>query len=127
MALPAFASEFDLTDRMGGSCGDAGLAALDAASALIRAEAGKTWVTDGVLDEDVPDILRVVCVSVALRATMNPEGRASMSASVIGFQESTSFAHASPDVYLTKAERRQVRRAAGRGVLGSIALESPWT
>lgn len=92
--------------------------ALDHASALIRVEADLTWVDDdGEFEADRPDILKFVCLSAAQRALTNPDGLQSQS--VIGYSETR--AHASPDVYLTKGERRDVRRAAGKSSVGTLA------
>lgn len=93
-------------------------AALDDASALIRAEAGTTWTNeDGTALVDVPDIIVTITVAAARRSFVNPDG---LTAEAIG-DYSSSFAHASGDVYLTKAERNAVRRAAGRSGLWTLA------
>jgi hypothetical protein len=108
--LPAFATLEQLTARVaGGQVNDArAQAVLDDASARIRAEAVKTWVTDGELDADVPDIVVAVCLQAALRAYQNPE-RLTQEGIGTGYVQS----NVSADVYLTKAELRLVRRAAG--------------
>jgi hypothetical protein len=119
--LPPFASLDDLETRTG-PVDDAtrAEAALDDASALIRAEAGKTWVTSDALDADTPDILVVVCITVARRVIENPNGVASES---LG-DATISYENASGDVYLTAGEKRLVRRAAGiSGSMGAIDLE----
>jgi hypothetical protein len=119
--LPPFASVDDLETRIGPVDDEARAeAALDDASALIRAEAGKTWVTSTALDADVPDILAVVCITVARRVIENPNGVASES---LG-DATINYENASGDVYLTAGEKRLVRRAAGiSGAMGAIALE----
>jgi hypothetical protein len=119
--LPPFASLDDLEQRLGPAADAArAVAALEDASALIRAEAGQTWVTEGVLDEDTPAILAVVCLAVARRVIENPNGVAS---ETLG-DASVSYENASGDVYLTAGEKRLVRRAAGvSGAMGSIDLE----
>lgn len=119
--LPPFASLDDLEARTG-PVDDVtrAEAALDDASALIRAEAGQTWVTDDALDEDVPGILAVVCIAVARRVIENPDGFTEMHVGDTG----GSLANASNDVYLTANEKRLVRRAAGvSGVMGVVELE----
>ncbi len=80
-------------------------AALDDASALIRAEAGMTWA-----DTDPPEIAKMVCIAAARRSFINPD--AIRSQNLDGY--AMSFASASPDVYLTAAERSLVRRAVGK-------------
>lgn len=114
MTLPAFAAPEDLANRIpnGITAGDEprAQAALDDASALIRAEAGKTWCTDGELDDDVPDIVVTITLKSAQRAFTNPDGQTQEQTG----QWMASYANASPDVYLTERERTLVRRAAGR-------------
>lgn len=119
MALPAFASIEDLEARMGPMSDPArAQAALDDASALIRAEAGETWVDDdGTLAADVPGVLLTICCKAARRSLANPDGVTSESIE----DYSVSFGNTSPDVYLTKAERAMVRRAAGRNSVGTLA------
>lgn len=114
--LPAFATLEQLTARVaGGQVNDArAQAVLDDASARIRAEAVKTWVTDGELDADLPDIVVAVCLQAALRAYQNPE-RLTQEGIGTGYVQS----NVSADVYLTKAELRLVRRAAGNTGLWS--------
>jgi hypothetical protein len=97
----------EFSDRVPGSIDQADSARAQAnlvdASALIRAEAGEEW------DDGAPDSVKAICMAVAKRAFLNPDGINSMS--VDG--HSATFATGSPDVYLTAAERRAVRRAAG--------------
>jgi hypothetical protein len=83
---------------------DGALAALDDASALVRAEAGLTWE-----DSEPPGVVLTIVISAALRAVMNPEGVSSLSVGTF----SVSYANASPGVYLTQAERSALRRALG--------------
>jgi hypothetical protein len=119
--LPPFADTDDFEKRVG-PVDDVtrAEAALDDASALIRAEAGKTWATDGALDADVPDILVVICIAVARRVIENPNG---VSSETLG-DATISYENASGDAYLTAAEKRLVRRAGGiSGSMGSVALE----
>lgn len=79
------------------------------ASALIRSEAGITW-TDDDPPVTVPDVVKTICMSAAKRAFLNPDGVNSVA--IDG--HSASFATGSPDVYLTRAEKSAVRRAAGK-------------
>lgn len=112
--LPAFATIDDLAARLpsdiAGPDDARAQAALDDASALVRSYAGKSWVTDDVLDSDVPDIIVTVTVRCALRSFTNPSGVSQESAGPF----SASYANSSSDVYLTAAEKAQVRKAAGR-------------
>lgn len=126
MALPAFAVIADLNARMGENFEDddpRALAALDDASSVIRDAAGKSWVNDsGDLDlptdpsSTVADTLRRVCCSAARRVLENPDGVAQEG---IG-SYSVGYSNSSNDVYLTKAEVRAVRRAAGKSGLQAI-------
>lgn len=126
MALPALATLSDLSAR-GVDVSDASRAqaALDDASALMRAEVDPvTWVDGdtGELEDDRPDLLVGICCKVVQRSLENPYGVSSES---VG-EWQASYANASPDLYLTRAEKRLLRRAAGMGgVLGSVGLESP--
>jgi hypothetical protein len=114
--LPAFATIDDLDARHPGGITDVDApraqAAIDDASALIRAEAGKTWVTDGALDADIPDIITTICCRAALRSVVNPSGVQQETAGPFN----VSYANSSSDVYLTTKERAMVKRAAGGGV-----------
>ena len=107
-------------DRIPGGVGSAdsgrAYAMLEDASALIRAEAGKTW-TDDVPPVAVPDVVKTVCMSAAKRAFLNPDGVNSMSLD----GNAATFATGSPDVYLTKAEKSAVHKAAGRSGLWSLS------
>jgi len=122
MSLPALASLEALAARMpsGIAEGDEARAraALDDASAIIRAEAGEDWVTDDeppALDEDnLPDVVVSVCLAAARRAFVNPDGVTAES--LDGY--STQYRNDSADVYLTRHERRLVKGAAGLGSLG---------
>lgn len=123
MSEPALATLDDLYARMG-VVSDEGRARalLDDASALIRAEANYTWLdADGAL-ETVPALIVMVCCKVAERVMSNPEG---LSGEAIGGY-SAQFSNASSDVYLTKQERRLVRKASGVMAIGTVELESPY-
>lgn len=112
MTLPALATLEQLEVRTPGGLTDTSRAqaALDDASAMVRSIAGKTWTTEGELDEDIPGIVTVVTCAAARRVLANPDGLTQE-----GIDDySYSIANASPDVYLTKAERAAIRSAAGR-------------
>jgi hypothetical protein len=96
---------------------DRAAAALEDASALVRVEAGKTWVNElGVL-EGVPDVAVTVTIAAARRAFVNPDHLTAESIA----DYSATFAPGSSDIYLTKAERNAVRRVAGRAGLWTLA------
>ncbi|HVL82689.1 MAG TPA: Gp19/Gp15/Gp42 family protein [Pseudonocardia sp.] len=88
-------------------------ALLDDASALVRDEAGLTWVGDDGLLTVVPAAVRAVVLKAAERAARNPDGFRSESAGDYSYQRGD----AEPGVFLTDAERRIVRRSVGRGGL----------
>jgi hypothetical protein len=121
MSLPAFATLDQLAARTTVADETRAQAALDDASAEIRAIAGVTFTAGEELDFTgyptwAEDALVKVACSSAIRALTNPEGEQS---ETIG-SYSHSYANASPDVYLTANERRLIRRAAGRTGLGTI-------
>lgn len=53
-------------------------AVLSAASALVRSYTGETWVEDGELADDVPDVVGAIVVQVAARVWSNPSGLTSV-------------------------------------------------
>lgn len=125
MALPALVSLDDFALRTPGIDAvdeDRAQACLDDASALIRAEAAVTWVDDDGGLAEVPEVVVAVCVAVALRAWLNPDGARSEQ---IG-NYSVTWADSSTGVYLSEGERRMIRRAAGRSAIGAVTLESPY-
>ena len=136
MTLPAFASTDDLGVRIPNGIADAdeprAQAALDDASALIRAEVGDDkWMTDGLVDEDLPTIIPTITMRAAYRAFTNP---AEQTQSTTG-PFSGSWSNAT--VYLTQNERALVARAAGnvgglttltttRGPIETLGVTSCW-
>lgn len=119
MVLPALASLSDLSIRTPGgvSLDDEARAeaVLDDASAVVRSVAGKTWVTDGDLDDDIPHVVVLVTVAAARRALANPDGI--VQESIDGYAQ--TFSNASSDVYLTRNEKAAVRSAAGKSGIWS--------
>jgi hypothetical protein len=103
-------------------------ARLDDASTLIVSEVAdstKEWVTG---DEDPPAAVKLVCIQVAYRAWRNPDGIARQQ---LGEHAVTYRGDDQPDaIYLTRNERRLIRRAARTGTeprLTSIGLVSPYS
>ncbi len=93
-------------------------AVLQDASALVRLEAGLTWVNvANQLAADLPDVAVAVTVAAARRAFVNPDMLASESIQ----DYSSTFSSTSPDIYLTKAERKALRRVTGRSGLWTLA------
>lgn len=119
MSLPAFATVLDVEARLRRTL-DADEVTqaevfLDDASDLIRSESGAEWVNaDGTaLDGTAAQLgaLGRVCSAAAARVMRNPGGANQQTAGPF----SQSFGtNATPSVYLTKAERKIVARAAGR-------------
>jgi phage gp36-like protein len=120
MTLPALASLAELDARTPGGISAAdevrALAALDDASAMVRSVAGKTWTTDGVLDDDVPHVVVMVTCAVARRVMANPDGVEQESIDDYSY----SLTNASSDIYLTAAERAAVRAAAGKSGIWTL-------
>ena len=117
-----------LSARLGitptGGDAERALAALEDASALIRIEAAVDWIDDSDALSDVPSVIEAITLAVAYRAYQNPTGASQTSlgdASVSYAREGSVGA-----VYLTRDERKAVRKAAGISSVGSIALASPW-
>lgn len=123
MVLPAFATVEELAFRIPGGIAtedvDRAEAALADASALIRAEAGKTWVNDLNELSGVPDAIVAVTIAASRRALTNPDGVASET--VPDYSRTFAATSLSADIYLTKGERRVVLRAAGRSGLWTLA------
>lgn len=125
--LPALASLSALEARLGVTLADADVerasAALDDASALIRAEAGTDWVDDEGALTDVPPVVEQIALAVAYRAFRNPDAftQTSLGDASVAYDRSGQSA-----VYLTRDERRAVRRASGTTAVGAIELASPW-
>ena len=126
--LPPLASVASLGLRLGatlaGSDAERASAVLDDASALIRAEAGQNWVDESEELADVPAIVESIALAVAYRAFRNPEGvsQTSLGDASVSYDRGGGQA----GVYLTRDERRAVRRAAGTTAIGAIELVSPW-
>jgi hypothetical protein len=125
--LPSLVELDVLAERLGQTLdprtadGGRAQAALDDASALIRTTARYNWcTTDGDLLV-VPDIITLITCAVAYRAYKNPTGASQSSTGDVSVSFSGSPGGA---VYLTSAEHRAVRRAAGRMAASSIQLES---
>lgn len=126
--LPPLASVTSLGLRLGitlaGADADRAAAVLDDASALIRAEAGTAWVDEAEQLSGVPAVAESIALAVAYRAYRNPDGvsQTSLGDASVSYDRGTGQAA----VYLTRDERRAVRRAAGTTAVGAIELASPW-
>lgn len=94
-------------------------AVLDDASALVRAEAGRTWNEPNGIVYDIPEAILAVVMRVAIRAIENPEGYVSES----GGDYSYTRRGVEDGVYLTDRERKIIRRAVGKTGLWTQQVE----
>lgn len=124
MGLPALAPVTDLAVWMGvaiteGTDVDRARALLSAASTLVRSRAGKLWVdAEGNAEDDVPDQIAHVVVSVAARLWANPTGAATSGAGPF------SSTWAKPVFALTEAEADMVDAAMGTATFRGIGTLS---
>lgn len=122
MSLPNLAPVSALEKRLGveiGSLSGTDLvraeSALEDVSALVREEAGKTWVAgDPPVLGEVPGSVLAVVYAAALRAYRNPDGYVSENVGQGAYTWSTSQEGAN-GVFLTEQEKRVVRKAASGG------------
>ena len=87
-------------------------------SAVVRQEAGRTFVND----EDelvVPDAVRAVALIVARRAFMNPRGVSSNQ--IGGYSERVSESE-TMGIFLAPVEKRMLRAAVGKSTSGTIGV-----
>lgn len=99
-------------------------ALIDDASALVAdAVEGSTepWVATG---DGTPRIVVALVVGAAHRASSHADG---VVREQLGEHAVTYRADVSWDIWLTKQERRIVRKAAGLGALTSVTLVSPYS
>ena len=123
MSLPPLATIDDLRSFTGQDVGvSRAVALLDYASALIRVEAGTDWVDENNDLDGVPDVIRFIVCKVVERALSNPDGLTAES--VVNYR--AEYGNASSDLYLTKQERRLIRKAAGTPLITTVELESPY-
>lgn len=126
--LPPFASLPDFEARLGrtlavGEETARAEAALADASAIIRAEAGVTWASNGALTSDLPDSIVTITLAVARRVFDNPQGLQAETESLGGHSHTEQWANASTDVYLKASERAIIAKvtptASGIGTLST--------
>lgn len=128
--LPPFVDLEALADRLGivldvhEAEGLRAFRALEDASTLIRSEAGMDWVDDHDALEDVPDIIETITLAVAMRGFKNPDGFTQASTGDVSVSYSRDGGAAS--IFLTRAERRAVRKAGGQSSINSIPIESTY-
>lgn len=101
---------------------------LDEASELIRDVAGLTWLVAGTNALDaVPRRVARICVAVAYRAFMNPEGLTQRSLGDSAKSYDRTAREGGEDIYLTAEEERAVRKAAGGSTFAAVTLVSPYS
>lgn len=124
MALPPLAAVSDLAAWVGqdipNSDPRAG-AVLSAASALVRAEAGTTWVDDQDALTTVPDEVAAVVVQVASRVWSNPTGATAWTKGPFSERYSEDVALG---LYLTDAERAILARYRPSGTPSGLGVLS---
>lgn len=122
--LSQLAARLGVSLVSGTSDGDRAAAALEDASALVRAEANSTFYLDAGSDEEildtVPPVIAAVTLAVAMRAYRNHEGlsRASVGDVSVSYRDPGVAALA-----LTSTERRIIRREMGLTTGTSVELE----
>lgn len=99
---------------------------LASASALVRAEARRTWTTEDGQLSDVPDQVRTIVLEVAARRWRNPEGYTSETDGDYTYRQEAETA----SLYLLDAERdilaRLRRPRSGLWTLPTTRGETPW-
>lgn len=93
---------------------------IDDASALVIAAVNDSTITDTWEPNLAPDAVVPVVYRMVRRAFVNPDG---MESETIG--PYTWRSGREPGIFMTKEERREVRRAAGQAMT-SVTLQSPY-
>jgi hypothetical protein len=123
--LPLLATLDELEVRVGENVTDAARAEaiLAAASTLVRAEVGRTWVdAAGDLVDDIPDAISQVVVEVAARVWRNPEGYTQRST---GPYSASVAAWAALGLQLTAGERAMLAGTGPSIGLSSVRVLAP--
>lgn len=128
--LPPLATFEQFVDRLGytpeGDEADRALARLVDASELIRDEAEEDWVDESEVLETVPRRVQSICIDAALRAFTNDEALTQRSIGDSSKSWDRSRREGGEMVYLTEAEKRAVRKAAGKSTFRAVTLVSPY-
>lgn len=119
--LGALPEDFDEVERVRGE------ALLDEASELIRDVAEKSWLTTTNALDGVPRRVATICVAAAARAFENPHGLTQRSLGDSSKSYDRSKREGGEIVYLTEAEERAVRKAAGISTFVAVTLTSPYS
>jgi len=96
------------------------------ASELIRDVADTTWTDDAGQLVDVPARVRRICLDVAYRAFTNPEALTQRSIGDSSKSWDRTGREGGEAVYLTEAEERAIRKAAGGSSFAAVTLASPY-
>jgi hypothetical protein len=130
-ALPPLASFEQLCRKLGYTPSDSerdrAEHLLDEASELIRDVAGQTWTDDDGALDGVPRRVGLICVAAAYRAFTNPEGLTQRSIGDSSKSYDRNGVDGGEDVYLTPAEEKTIRGAAGMSSLTVVTLVSPYS
>jgi hypothetical protein len=125
--MPALATVADLEVRLGvdvGSLAGADLARAEAAladvSAVVREEAGKTWVDDDDVTITAPASALAVVYAASLRIYRNPDGFVSEN-----LGGSYSYSYGDSEAILTDTERALIRKAATASTGGVLSVVTP--
>lgn len=94
-------------------------AALDDASALVRAEAGKPWITEEGIVIAPPEVITIV-IKASIREFKNPDGFSTEQLGDYSYRTENTGG-----VYLTDEERRIIRNASGSGAHGVWSPRTP--
>lgn len=110
--LPSLATVAELQARVGTiDDEDRAQAALDDASAAVRAETGRTWVDDDDELTAVPDIAKAVVLAAAARRWRNPDGFSSETIDDYTYRRPSGATE-----LLTEGEVRQLRSLKAGGI-----------
>jgi len=129
--LPPLASLQEFSARLGytpeGVEAERAEALLDEASELIRDEAGEDWVDSDSGLGLVPRRVVKICLAVAYRAFVNPEALTQRGIGDSNKSYDRTRREGGEAVYLTEAERKAIRRAAGASTFTAVTLTSPYS
>lgn len=96
-------------------------ALLGDASAIVRLEAGEDFLDEaGEELEDVPDVIAGVVYAMVRRGMENPRA---LTGETLGDYSWQAGGASSTGIFLTREEKRTIRRAVGKLSAGSVQLE----
>lgn len=77
--------------------------------------------------DPVPASLTALCIKKVIGIGTNPEGLEAETEVLGAYQHQQSFNYDGCDIFLTREERKQVRRAFGLSSFKAVTLESPYS